>query len=69
MGQGVGENGAQGCVCSGAQCPPAMGCRMHMQWDMVSLCNKVWGVHAVRFGVHMQQGTEVSPVGCGVCVQ
>lgn len=63
-----GKSGVQGNVYSGVQCLLAMGCRMLIQWDMVSLWNKGCGVHPVGFGPHMQQGTEVCPAGSRVCV-
>lgn len=63
-----GKNGARGSVYSGVQCLLAMGCRMHVQWDMVTLCNKGCVVHPVGFGPHMQQCTEVSPAGSRACV-
>lgn len=55
-------------ACYGVQCLLAMGCRMHVQWDMVTPCNKGCVVHPVGFGPHMQQGTEVSPAGSRACV-
>lgn len=57
----VGHRGVR--VCSGAQCLPAVGCRMRVQWDTVSLYNEGGGARAMGLGA--QKGAQLG--AGGVC--